>query len=48
MTVQDPVLLESDRRKPSVWTISAKRCQEASLDDQGELEGCTVLTEELC
>jgi hypothetical protein len=47
MIVQDSVVLESDGRKPSVWTRSTKRCREASLDDQGELEGCTMSSEEL-
>jgi hypothetical protein len=42
-----PIVLESDRRKPSVRTRSTKRCQEASPDDQGELEGCTISSEEL-
>jgi hypothetical protein len=44
----EPVVLESDGRKPGVWTKSAKRCQETSPDDQGKFEGCTVSTEELC
>jgi hypothetical protein len=26
---------------------STKRCREASSDDQGELEGCTISLEEL-
>jgi hypothetical protein len=45
--VQDPIVLESNGRKPSVWTGSTKRCREASLDDHGELEGCTILSKEL-
>jgi hypothetical protein len=46
--VQDPVILEPDGRKTSIWTRSAKRCQEASLDDQGKLEDCTISSKELC
>jgi hypothetical protein len=48
MAVQNPIVLETDGRKPGVWTKSAKRCQETSPDDQGKFEGCTVSTEELC
>jgi hypothetical protein len=46
--VHNPVVLELDGRKPSVWTRSVERCQEISPDDQGEREECTVATEELC
>jgi hypothetical protein len=42
---QDPIVLELDGRKPSVWTESAKRCREASPDDQRKLEGCTISSE---
>jgi hypothetical protein len=45
--VQDPVVLELDERKPSVWTRSTIRCLEASPNDQGELEDCTISIEEL-
>jgi hypothetical protein len=44
----EPHYLESDERKPSVWVISAKRCREASLDDQGEPKDHVVPTKELC
>jgi hypothetical protein len=43
-----PAILESDGRKLCVWTRSAERCRETSPNDQGEFEGCTVSTEELC
>jgi hypothetical protein len=46
--VQNPIALESYRRKPSVRTRSAKRCHKTSPDDQGELEDCTIAIEELC
>jgi hypothetical protein len=45
--VQDLVVLEPDRRKPIVWTESAKRCREASPDDQAMFEDCTISSKEL-
>jgi hypothetical protein len=45
--MQNPIVLESDERKPSIWTRSAKGYREASSDDQGEPKGCIVLTKEL-
>jgi hypothetical protein len=48
MTVQDLIVLESDGRKLDVSTRSAERWQETSLDDQGEHDGCTVVTKVLC
>jgi hypothetical protein len=47
MTVQNPVILESGRRRPSVWARSAKECREASPYDQGEPKDHVVLTKEL-
>jgi hypothetical protein len=46
--MQNPIVLESDGRKPSVQTRSAERCPEKNLDDMGELEDDIVITEELC
>jgi hypothetical protein len=48
MAVQNPIVLKSDGRKPSVWARRTKRCREANLDDQEELEDCTVSPKELC
>jgi hypothetical protein len=47
MIVQDPVVLESDSRKPSVWTGSTKGCREASSNDHREYVGCIISSEEL-
>jgi hypothetical protein len=48
MIVQNPIVLKSDGRKPSVWARSAKGCREATSDDQGELKDHAVPTKELC
>jgi hypothetical protein len=45
----NPVVLESDGGggELSIWTISIKKCQEASSNDQREPEDCPISLEEL-